>query len=99
MAQPILEMRSITKRFPGVVANDDVWLDVLPGEIHVLLGENGAGKTNLLEAAYLALTGLTGVTRLEQLIQSGEREAYVRADVQQGGSLSIQEVGLGRGRG
>ncbi|QBY08129.1 DNA replication and repair protein RecF [Deinococcus metallilatus] len=63
-----------------------------------VFGENGAGKTNLLEAAYLALTGLTDVTRLEQLIQSGEREAYVRADVQQGGSLSIQEVGLGRGR-
>lgn len=63
-----------------------------------IYGENGAGKTNLLEAAYLALTGQTDVTRLEQLVQQGEKEAYVRADLQQGGSLSIQEVGLGRGR-
>lgn len=69
-----------------------------PAGVTGVFGENGAGKTNLLEAAYLALTGLTGVTRLEQLVQSGEREAYVRADVQQGGSLSIREVGLGRGR-
>lgn len=69
-----------------------------PAGVTGVFGENGAGKTNLLEAAYLALTGLTDVTRLEQLVQSGEREAYVRADVQQGGSLSIQEVGLGRGR-
>lgn len=63
-----------------------------------IYGENGAGKTNLLEAAYLALTGLTDVSRLEQLVQQGEQEAYVRADLLQGGSLSVQEVGLGRGR-
>ena len=69
-----------------------------PGGVTGIYGENGAGKTNLLEAAYLALTGQTDVTRLEQLVQLGEKEAYVRADLQQGGSLSIQEVGLGRGR-
>ncbi len=69
-----------------------------PQGVTGIFGENGAGKTNLLEAAYLALTGQTDVTRLEQLVQQGEKEAYVRADLQQGGSLSIQEVGLGRGR-
>lgn len=69
-----------------------------PGGVTGVYGENGAGKTNLLEAAYLALTGLTDVTRLEQLVQAGEQEAYVRADLESGGSLSIQEVGLGRGR-
>ncbi|WP_288403082.1 DNA replication and repair protein RecF [uncultured Deinococcus sp.] len=69
-----------------------------PAGVTGVFGENGAGKTNLLEAAYLALTGLSDVTRLEQLVQSGEKEAYVRADLHQGGSLSIQEVGLGRGR-
>ncbi|CAM3161941.1 DNA replication and repair protein RecF [Deinococcus deserti] len=69
-----------------------------PAGVTGVFGENGAGKTNLLEAAYLALTGLTDVTRLEQLVQSGEGEAYVRADLESGGSLSIQEVGLGRGR-
>ncbi|MFC3861555.1 DNA replication/repair protein RecF [Deinococcus antarcticus] len=69
-----------------------------PEGVTGIYGENGAGKTNLLEAAYLVLTGQTDVTRLEQLVQLGEKEAYVRADLQQGGSLSIQEVGLGRGR-
>lgn len=69
-----------------------------PAGVTGVFGENGAGKTNLLEAAYLALTGLTDVTRLEQLVQQGETEAYVRADLESGGSLSVQEVGLGRGR-
>lgn len=69
-----------------------------PAGVTGIYGENGAGKTNLLEAVYLALTGQTDAPRLEQLIQAGENEAYVRADLQQGGSLSIQEVGLGRGR-
>jgi general nucleoside transport system ATP-binding protein len=43
-----VELRGITKRFPGVVANNDISLDVFAGEIHVLLGENGAGKSTLI---------------------------------------------------
>lgn len=49
MAQPILEMRSITKRFPGVLALSDVNLAVTRGEIHAICGENGAGKSTLMK--------------------------------------------------
>ncbi len=47
-----VEMRHITKRFPGVLANDDITFSVLKGEIHALLGENGAGKTTLMNILY-----------------------------------------------
>ena len=47
-----VEMRAITKRFPGVLANDNITFSVLKGEIHALLGENGAGKTTLMNILY-----------------------------------------------
>ncbi|MFU8770978.1 MAG: ABC transporter ATP-binding protein, partial [Anaerolineales bacterium] len=49
---PILELKNITKRFPGVLANDQINLNLKEGEIHALLGENGAGKTTLMNILY-----------------------------------------------
>jgi general nucleoside transport system ATP-binding protein len=48
----VLEMRKVRKEFPGILANDDVDLDVRKGEVHALLGENGAGKSTLMNILY-----------------------------------------------
>jgi general nucleoside transport system ATP-binding protein len=52
MTEPLLSLRQVTKRFPGVAANDRVDFDAFPGEVHALLGENGAGKSTLMKLAY-----------------------------------------------
>ena len=49
---PVLQMRAITKRFPGVLANDHIDFELKAGEVHGLLGENGAGKTTLMKILY-----------------------------------------------
>ena len=59
-AAPILALRGICKQFPGVRALDDVSFDVRPGEVHMLLGENGAGKSSLMKVLYGAYAADAG---------------------------------------
>ena len=64
MTKPLLWMTGITKRFPGVLALDNVDFEVAPGEIHALLGENGAGKSTLLKILSGAQLPDTGTIEL-----------------------------------
>ncbi len=52
MSEYVIEMLNITKKFPGIIANDDITLQLKKGEIHALLGENGAGKSTLMSVLF-----------------------------------------------
>jgi galactofuranose transport system ATP-binding protein len=90
-APALLEARGVSKRFPGVVALDDVSFTVHAGETHALVGENGAGKSTLIKV-------LTGVHRPDggELLLSGRQMHFTRPfEAQQAGISTIyQEVNL-----
>lgn len=72
MSEYAIEMRGITKTFPGVVANDNVTLQVRPREIHALLGENGAGKSTLMSILFGSYSADSG-----QIFLDGE-EVFIK---------------------
>ena len=77
-----LELREITKRFPNVLANDDVNLSVAPGEIVALLGENGAGKTTLMNVLFGLYSPDTGEITIDgDPLELGSPGASIAAGV------------------
>jgi simple sugar transport system ATP-binding protein len=79
MTRPLLELQGITKRFPGVVANDAVTLFVAAQEIHALLGENGAGKSTLVKMIYGLMRPDDGVMRLHGEAYAPHKPSEARA--------------------
>ena len=88
MEQPYaIEMLNITKRFPGIVANDNITLQLKRGEIHALLGENGAGKSTLMNVLGCLDTPTSG-----EYILDGENVGALSED--QLSSIRNREIGF-----
>ncbi|MDF1494951.1 sugar ABC transporter ATP-binding protein [Caproiciproducens sp. CPB-2] len=89
--QYIVQMEDITVRFPGVLALDKVRLDVEPGEVHVLIGENGAGKSTIMKVLAGVNTDYEG-----KIIYKGEEIVSRSVDEQRARGISIifQEMNL-----
>jgi len=88
---PLLEVRNITKKFPGVQALDDVSLGFFGGEVHAVVGENGAGKSTLMKILSGAYTPDSGI-----ILLNGEKVSFSHpSEAQQAGiSIIYQEFNL-----
>ena len=87
MSESVLELRNITKIFPGVRALDKVQFDLRPGEIHALMGENGAGKSTFIKV-------ITGVHQAEEgeMFLNGEKVRFKNTkDAQKAGIAAIYQ--------
>ena len=88
---PLLEMKNISKRFPGTLAVDDVDFDAYPGELHVLLGENGAGKSTLVKI-------ISGIIERDkgEMIYDGSPRSFKDVSEAQASGINIihQELNL-----
>src|SRR5438046_1578268 len=85
--QTAVALRGITKRFPGVVANDGVDFEAAEGEVHALLGENGAGKTTLSNV----LTGLYRADEGEVVLFGEPREFHSPRDALDAGIAMVHQ--------
>ncbi|HEY0536911.1 MAG TPA: sugar ABC transporter ATP-binding protein [Actinoallomurus sp.] len=91
MADPLLQVSGIVKRFTGVVALDRVSLDLAPGEVHALVGENGAGKSTLIKV----ITGVYSPDEGEVRLGGRRVEFGTPLDAQRRGIQAVhQEIGL-----
>lgn len=80
---PVISIRNVTKRYPGVIALEDISLDIVPGELHAIVGENGAGKSTLMKI-------LSGV------VPDYEGQLLVRGKpVQFRGTRDAEQAGIG----
>ena len=100
--EPLIRMIGITKEFPGVKALDNISFDILPGEVHVLIGENGAGKSTLMKILSGVYTPTSGkiicngreYTKLSTADSYNEGIAIVYQELSVINELSILEIFL-----
>ena len=89
--EPLIQMVGITKEFPGVKALDNISFDIMPGEVHVLIGENGAGKSTLMKILSGVYTPTSG-----KIICNGHEysELSTQASYEEGISIVYQELSV-----